>query len=62
MTRRPTLDDLQAEQRAFIGPPPPPQIPKFTPASERQAVYQMMLEELIPRIDEESRWALKNKA
>ena len=47
MTQRPTLDDLQAEQEAFIGPPAPPQIPKLTPASEREAVYKTMLDDLM---------------
>lgn len=55
MRRRPTLDDLQDEQDAFIGPPAPPQIPKFTPVFERQAVYQMMLDDLISQIVENSR-------
>ncbi|MCL1629462.1 hypothetical protein M3N55_12045 [Roseibaca sp. V10] len=36
-----TFDDLLAEQREFIGPPAPPQIPKFTPKAEREAVQAM---------------------
>lgn len=54
MEQRPTLDDLQSEQRDFIGPPCPSQIPKFTPVAEREAVYQMMLEDLRLRIVAES--------
>jgi hypothetical protein len=34
-SKRPTIDDLQAEHAAFIGPPPPPQIAKFTPEDSR---------------------------
>ena len=59
MTRRPTLDDLQAEQAAFIGPPPPPQIPKFTPASEREAVYKMMLDDLMSHTAQDDRPIVK---
>jgi len=51
---RPTLDDLQDEKRAFIGPPEPPQIPKLTPVRERAAVYAMMLDELTARIAAET--------
>lgn len=61
MRRRPTFDDLRAERGNFIGPPAPPQIPKFTRVSERDAVYQMMLDDLTSRIAEESRQALKDK-
>jgi hypothetical protein len=57
--RRPTLDELQTDQNDLIGPPCPPQIPKFTPAASRSAVYQMMLEDLRLRIIEESRQALE---
>lgn len=59
MTRRPTLDDIQAKQAAFIGPPPPPQIPKFTRTSDREAVYKMMLDDLISKIAKNSRQALR---
>lgn len=56
MPRRPTYDDLIARDAAFIGPPPPPQIPKFTRAADRDAVYKMMLENLIDEIAETSRF------
>ena len=50
MPKRPTFDDLMAERFAFIGPPCPPQIPKLTPVANREAVYQMMLSDLIEKI------------
>ncbi|MDG3039855.1 hypothetical protein [Roseicyclus marinus] len=53
-SRKTTLDDLQGEQRSFIGPPAPPLIPKMTSASEREAVYRMMLENLAARIAAET--------
>lgn len=60
--KRPTFDDLQAERAAFIGPPPPPQIPKLTPVAERDAVYQMMLRDLKECISEETNtWHRKQK-
>jgi hypothetical protein len=40
-SRRPTFEDIRGEQRGFIGPPAPPQIPKFTPEGEREAVHAM---------------------
>ena len=58
---RPTFDDLQADKGKITGPPPPPQIPKFTPASERAAVYRMMLDDLTERIAEESRQAMDDQ-
>lgn len=51
---RPTFDVLRDEQKAFIGPPPPPQIPKMTPARDREAVYQMMLDDLVAQIAAET--------
>ena len=59
---RPTFDDMQTEKKQIIGPPSPPQIPKFTPASERAAVYRMMLDDLARRMAEESRQALEDEA
>lgn len=59
MKNWPTLDDLQSEQSDFYGPPPPPQIPKFTPVADREAVYQMMIEDLRLRIAAESKQALE---
>ena len=50
----PTLDDLHDEQRAFIGPPEPPKVPKFTPARRRESVYSMMVENLVAKIAAES--------
>lgn len=50
----PTFDNLRDEQRCFIGPPAPPQIPKFTPVRERGAVYAMMLDDLVARIAAET--------
>ena len=58
---RPTFDEMQAEKREIIGPPSPPQIPKFTSASERAAVYRMMLDDLTERIAEESRQAMDDQ-
>ena len=49
-SRRPTFDDLLDEQKSFIGPPAPPQIPKFTPEAEREPVYVMILEDLTERL------------
>lgn len=51
-SRRPTFDDIRDEQRRFIGPPAPPQIPKFTPIAEREAVQAMLLDDLVARIAE----------
>ena len=50
----PTLDDLHDEQRAFIGPPEPPKVPKFMPARRRESVYSMMVENLVAKIAAES--------
>lgn len=50
----PTLDDLRDEQRAFIGPPVPPKVPKLTPAHQRESVYSMMVENLMAKIAAES--------
>lgn len=50
----PTFDDMRDEQRAFIGPPEPPKIPKFTPVDQRETVYAMMLDSLVGRIAAES--------
>jgi hypothetical protein len=50
----PTFDNLRDERRSFIGPPAPPQIPKFTPVRERGAVYAMMLDDLVARIAAET--------
>lgn len=52
--RRPTFDDIRDEQRGFIGPPTPPQIPKFTPKAEREAVQAMLLDDLADRLAEEA--------
>lgn len=41
---RPTFEDIRDEQRDFIGPPAPPQIPKFTPEAEREVVQAMLLD------------------
>lgn len=51
---RPTLDDLHDEQRAFIGPPEPPKVPKFTPARRRESVYLMMVDNLVAKVAAES--------
>ncbi len=51
---RPIFDFLQDERRAFIGPPPPPQLPKLTPAHECEAIYAMMLDDLVARIAAET--------
>lgn len=48
-SRRPTFDDICDEQRGFIGPLTPPQIPKFTPKAEREAVQAMLLNDLSAR-------------
>lgn len=53
-SRRPTIDDIRDEQRGFIGPPAPPQIPKFTSMAEREEVYKMMLDDLAARISAET--------
>lgn len=51
MTARPgTHDDLREERQRFIGPPAPPQVPKFTPPHAREAVCAMILEDLAARI------------
>jgi hypothetical protein len=49
-SRRLNFDDLLAEQRKFIGPSAPPQIPKFTPKAEREAVQAMLLDERAARM------------
>lgn len=49
-SRRPTFDDIRDEQRGFIGPPAPPQIPKFTPKGEHEAVQAMLLDDLADRL------------
>jgi hypothetical protein len=49
-SRRPTFDDIQDEQMRFIGPPAPPQIPKFTPKAEREVVRVMLLDEMAARM------------
>jgi hypothetical protein len=54
MSRRPVFDDIRDEQRRFIGPPAPPQIPKFTPEAEREAVQAMLLDDLAARISAET--------
>ena len=50
----PTLEDLHDERRAFIGPPEPPKVPKFTPAGQRESAYSMMVDNLVARIAAES--------
>lgn len=52
--QRRTLEDMREEQSSFIGPPAPPQIPKFTPERYREAVRQMMLRDLAERIAAET--------
>jgi len=49
-SRRPTFEDIHGEQRVFIGPPVPPQIPKFTPKAEREEVQKMLLDDMAARI------------
>lgn len=49
-SHRPTFDDILAEQRDFIGPPAPPQIPKLTPEADREVIEVMLLDELAGRI------------
>lgn len=51
---RPTFDDILAEQREFIGPPAPPQIPKLIPEAEREVVQAMLLDDLAARIAAET--------
>jgi hypothetical protein len=58
---RPIFDILQDERRAFIGPPSPPQLPKLTPVHEREAVYAMMLDDLVARIAAETSANTKRK-
>jgi hypothetical protein len=53
-SRRPTFDDIRDEERGFIGPPAPPQIPKFTPKAEREEVQKMLLDDLAARISAET--------
>tara|TARA_R110000787_G_scaffold277172_1_gene386387 strand:- start:33047 stop:33241 length:195 start_codon:yes stop_codon:yes gene_type:complete len=53
-SRRPIFEDIRGEQRGFIGPPAPPQIPKFTPKGEREAVHAMMLGDQAARIAAET--------
>jgi hypothetical protein len=53
-SRRPTFDNIQDEQMCFIGPPVPPQIPKFTPKGEREAVQAMLLDDLAARLAAEA--------
>lgn len=52
MSRRPTFDDIRDEQRRFIGPPAPPQIPKFTPKADREDVRKIMSDNLAERISD----------
>lgn len=49
-----TFDELRDEQAAFIGPPEPPVVPKFTPAHQREQVYSMMVENLMAKIAAQS--------
>ena len=49
-SRRPNFDDIREEQRRFIGPPAPPQIPKLTPEADREVVEAMLLDDLAGRI------------
>lgn len=58
---RPIFDDLQNQRRVFIGPPSPPQLPKLTPVHEREAVYAMMLDDLVARIAAETSANTKRK-
>lgn len=53
-SRRPTFDDIRDEQMRFIGPPAPPQIPKFTPKAERKVVRVMLLDEMAARMAAEA--------
>lgn len=53
-SRCPTFEDINDEQERLIGPPAPPQIPKFTPIAEREAVQAMLLDELTARISAET--------
>ena len=39
-SHRPTFEDIRDEQRRFIGPPAPPQIPKFTLKAKREEVQR----------------------
>jgi hypothetical protein len=56
----PTFDEMRDEQARFIGPPPPPTIPKFTPKDARQAVQQRMLQDLAKRIAVQTEAARKS--
>lgn len=47
---RPTLDDLQREQREFIGPPAPRQPPKMPRSSETKIISSKELKEQFPRL------------
>jgi hypothetical protein len=47
---RPTFEELMRERTEFIGPPPPPTVPKFTRPGDRDAVYAMMLADLVAQI------------
>lgn len=51
---RPNFDDIRNEQWSFIGPPAPPQIPKFTPITECERVYKQVLDNLAERIAAEA--------
>ncbi len=51
---RPVFDDIRDDRRNFTGPPAPPQIPKFTPKTEREAVQTMLLDGLAARIAAET--------
>jgi hypothetical protein len=53
-SRRPTFDDIREEQSRFIGPPAPPQIPKFTAKADREDVRKIMCDNLAERISNET--------
>jgi len=55
-----TFDEMRDEQARFIGPPPPPTIHKFTPKDARQAVQQMMLQDLAKKIAAQTEAARKS--
>jgi hypothetical protein len=53
-SRRPTFDDIRDEQMRFIGLPAPPQIPKFTPKTEREVVRVMLLDDMAAQMAAEA--------
>ena len=62
MPHRPLkFDDLIKDQQAFIGPPSPPQIPKFTAKADREEVYRMMLNDLAEKIAVETEQWRRNE-